>query len=61
MEAPIAHRLLYPALKRLPFVHCPDAGDRSISISSGRVGVVLLFGKPEETNQQDCTSLKLVL
>ena len=26
-------------------MHCPNAGERSISISSGRVGVILLFGK----------------
>ena len=45
----------------LPFMHCPNAGDRSISIRSGLVGVILLFGLPEETNQQDFTSLKLVL
>jgi len=56
--------------KRLPFMHCPYAGDRSISINSSRVEVILLFGKPEETNLQDfrmvprptrSTSLELVL
>ena len=31
MKSGGSHRLLYPALKRLPIMHCPNAGDRSIS------------------------------